>query len=330
MSKDPIIYAGFADGLEELNHAAVSSLMVKTPAGRAYKKNSGIYLDSVHTSSIDVWNDQHLLLEKKFERNFASHGGKVYMGAAGFLNLGYIAAAKPAAAILFDVNVAQTVFWKDVIQALADHADVKGFIDFLEQERIDLPSKLKKTFNRFSVETSGSLSDGFNSLETITQKTIYRRFDNGILDWLNEKSVARKADRRWIKYGYDHLHIMAKNGAIGAITLDVTDKKACQQLKSHLEKVRYRTMSVDKETPKKQGRGALVDIMYVSNIFDFLQESGCTDWSGRPLVDATPEKARKNLETFINPKGAKIIDDCPDPKNLTWPEISFPWPKNIF
>jgi len=284
-----IIYKNFAKNISKANEEIVSDLMTATPLGRAYKKDDAPYVDDVHlfsTTGEDM--EIHLSNEWKFHLNPKRFGGKIYMGAAGSLNLGFIAAAKPAAAILFDVNAAQTFFWNSCIKALAECDTPRNFISFLKEENKSLSTKLAEKFAKAGGNSNPDrVAKGF-------------RDAGGLDEWVAQGIKRLHADRFWMHFGYSHLHLMAKQGAIGAITLDVTDKKACLHLKRYL---------------KEMHKDTKIDMLYISNIFNFL--GGNRDWSGRKLKDATPEKAKKNLQLLLA-DGAMIIHARPTEK-LTWP-----------
>lgn len=320
------IYRGFANGLENLNKQVVSDRLVATPVGRAYKAGEdGAYVKMIHFEMVDESNTGHLNLEREFSSDPARYGGGVYMGAAGLLNLGYIAAARPAAVVLFDVNAAQTVFWKDVIKALAENPKVEGFIDFLVAEGQKLPEQLRDAFN----------SAAAPKISVLAGK--YRRIAAGAnpRGWLQEGRERALADRYWIQKGYRHLHLLAKNGAIGAVTLDVLDTKACAQLKDYLDSVKYRPVPVAAAEAEgtslwrrfraacsrhSERQGAHVDMLYVSNIFDFL--GGDKDFTGRPSEGAGPQDARANLEMLLNPEGATVIHSSKGTVKNAWPALA--------
>ena len=341
MSYEQHIYAGFADGLKDLNECIVSDLMVSTKAGRAYKtaykEREGVYIDSIHVEPVDEDDKKHLSLMHAFNENLDRYGGGVYMGAAGLMNLGYIAAARPSAVILYDINVAQTVFWNDVIQALKNNPTVGGFIQFLKDERKTLPAKLKSIFNGASLiaripDLHTWEMDGTHILNPVD---IYR--NSCCLDFHFDRTVEMHErflledldpDKYWVRQGYDHLHALAKNGAIGALTLDVLDENACRQLQHYLDTVKYTRIAPDNDTiAPVEKTGARVNKMYVSNIFYFLQGKG-VDFCERAIKGAAVDRARENLSMLVAkkwPHGMKadIIHHEPDIDSLgSWPQAS--------
>lgn len=313
MQKSLPIYEGFADGLNDLNKEVVSDDMGTTPVGRAYKKDSGFYFNKVHVFSIAEDRAWHLNLEKTFSENPDKFGGQVYMGAAGLLNFGFIAATKPAAVVLFDVNATQAMFWNDAIRALAENEKVEGFIEFLKEECEKLPLSLVKAFNDKSCPF----------IQKVLIDGAYR--DSCELeDWIEWGLKNFNSDTFWMKRGYEHLHLLAKHRAIGAVTLDVLDKKACQHLKNYLDNVEYRPALVSKDksstkeefSPLASQKGTAIDMLYISNIFGFLD--GEKDFSGRDLKNATSKRARENLSMLLRSSESTIIHSQPSRK-MTWP-----------
>jgi hypothetical protein len=106
------------------------------------------------------------------------------------------------------------------------------------------------------------------------------------MDWMMGESEL--GDLAW-KDHYAHLHEMAKAGAIGAMTLDICDREAAEQLEDFLEEK--------------------VIVFYLSNIFRFLERE--RDFSGRQndvgLADIT--QAEKNSSRLtVRDKGVIIGD----------------------
>ena len=317
-----IIYQGFADGLRELDNEVVSDLQVQTPVGRAYKKGDRVYagVSGVHFRSVFEGEYEHLALLNKFKRRAAWRAPEpfIYAGAAGLLNLSYIAATRPAAAILYDVNFVQKVFWDEVFKAMAEYETVNEFKAFLmEKCESAITERLAGKFNwcakdekndgvcppsiagRLCVEGNSALRPDFNgSSYATTAKELLT---------LGEHSAG--ADSFWMRQGYDHLHSLAKHDAIGAVTLDVNDQIACKQLKDYLEDPHVNALSFDSKNAVVQQEeigGAKIGLLYVSNLLDFIKEG--TDWTGRDLADsdASVETARENFKMLLSPK-ARVI-----------------------
>ena len=322
------IYRGFATGLEILNQSILSDRMIRTPVGRGYRIDDQVYADEVHIRCLGEENEHHTALFKKFHRQAAQRQDHVYVGAAGFLNLSYIAVTKPSAAILFDINILQTLFWRDVIKALAENRDPKGFRNFMAHNQREMPQRVKKIFNEMSY------ADSFT--DVCDRNSIYRAFwKEPVGPWLDAAFEPvnmklgehfRMVDRLWMARGYGHLHTLAKNDAIGALTLDVCDRAACNQLKDFLDHVTYRRVPADvADDPDnksgRMGRRARIKTLYISNIFRFLGKT--RDWTGRYTDSMTPERARENLSQLLVSRRPQIIHErCG--RGLTWPQQVVP------
>ena len=333
------IYKGFADGLEELDSEIVSDLQIKTPVGRAYKKGTRVYADyrGIHFCSVGERMQTHLDLQVEFKKEAEGDGSKplVYAGAAGLLNFSYMAAAKPAAALLYDINFMQKVFWDEALKGLAECGTVEEYKEFLaDKTRKSIRERIKGNFN----ERAGFLnlfnlfsepSEGIPYLDgRVNDVASFRHVEGSVKRWLSPGERPEHADRTWLEEGYDHLHNMAKNNAIGAVTIDVNDVPACEQLKAYLDQVRYTPVTLsDKGEVVADGppaQGAAVDVLYISNLFGFI--SAGTDWTRRNLKnnDVSPENAWNNIRSLLS-EDARVIDwqgfvdkNGPPPPRYSW------------
>lgn len=297
----PPVFRDFARGIDILNNTISSDMQTMTPAGRAYKTDSGAaYVDHIHIATVAEDHDDHLSLQAQFRRRSHDYEGTVYAGAAGFMNLGYMAAIKPGAAFLFDVNSFQPVFWKTVIECLASSPQCEEFIEALGSNIKDYSSRLRRVFGTAALGT-----DGIRTVDNLLNQPFRKPDLSGLTGWLdNARGLRVKfADRSWMQEGYDHLHRMAKENAIGVITLDVCDHQASEALGGHLEQA-----------------GHLSGVLYLSNILSFL--NGKSDWTGRQtLNDCTPARAGAALSRMTS-RNVAIITSAAD-HEMKWPEYCY-------
>lgn len=286
------IYTGFGQGLDELNKVAVSDQHVLLPkhAGRAYKfdTDGSHYGDNVHFRSIA---EEHYGRVQSISMSEHWKGG-IYAGAAGLVNLSYMGALKSSAGILYDINPYQKIFWDEMLYVMAETPNVENF-----KER--LPSIIKATYMKVaSVDLCARQTQHYTSARRSENDGHPQLRCSGSLEHVlttlfKDEEVGNKGDVLWLD-SYDHLHQMAKNNAIGAITFDVCDMEAGEQLKTFLGEVK---------TPSYDGD---VNCLYISNIFNFLK--GDYDWSERVLQKETQtvDNAKFNLSRILNEKSMII------------------------
>ncbi len=303
------VLRGFAEGLKHLNDTCPSAGMIKTPAGRAYTSEDGIYAEQVHVRSLGEDIVAHAALQHAFRKstrldNPEQHS--VYAGAAGFLNLGFIAASQPAAALLFDINPVQTLFWNEIFALMAKHEKYQDFRAELDHLPERMVARYKAAFGerRLPVRWSG-MPIHYPSPQTPSIRTIFR----GITDfpaWLDKKYFGlRTPDRSWLTEDrYRHLHVMAKNGALCALTIDACDDRAFDQLRAALDNTACTPVAEDGRVLPPQ-KGILINSLYVSNLMHFL--SGEKDWTGKRNASATQARAIANFEKILHPRQRLII-----------------------
>lgn len=274
------IHQGFADDIHILNEktSALSTVMDNA----AGIKQS--YATPIHLAVVA----ENLNLHKQHMASIAASPtlkGGVYAGAAGIVNLSYIANSKASSAILFDINVYQTIFWNLTIEKIAECKTAYAFRKRFETIAQDIeaaqrqyPRALRKRFNdecqNFETETFKGLSN-----EKLSRwiQTSSKNAPEG--QWMHDENL------------YAHIHSLVKNNAIGAITLDITNNAACEHVEKYL---------LDKDTS--------VRLLYVSNIFGFMQAPfRRTDFVGRELSNSMEETARNNLRLWMEDDG-RIIE----------------------
>ena len=275
-SHKPTFYAGFAEGLIALEREPLHDRMVTVPAWqtRAYLDDQGnmIPIDQrIHWKPMqESWyylDD----IEKVIADDPSCHGG-LYGGIAGRFNLDAIIAAKSSAVLFVDINPAQTMMWREFIKKLAQHEKLEDFI--MDMAGITPPENAEPGFLRsldertqyryqddlanFAVhcekkfqEAGGHFAefledaqDHYRNIRDDMWPSVFRGGSRGeLVNWflsgfkyLDTNSWCNDEDK------YRHLHLLAKSGAMGALTLDIADPIACEQLNQYLESVHYQPM----------------------------------------------------------------------------------------
>lgn len=117
---------------------------------------------------------------------------------------------------------------------------------------------------------------------------------------------------------YEHLHNMAKHGAVAALTLDVSDTPSCTQLRTCLDDITYDALditdgAITARTPQK---GARIGNLYTSNVLYYLDYSdeeieACRqkgevprDFSGQEITRETLATTLQNLRGLTHEDSA--------------------------
>lgn len=141
-----LIYKGFSRDVPALGKVCFPPHSVMTAFGRAYIAKGKPYFDNVHFEGLEQpW----CIVEKIHHhiKDTPSLHGRVYAGAAGEVNLSNIALSKAPAAILFDINPLQTVFWNDFFSVMARCPEPEDFARAMRRFSHDLYFKLRHEFN---------------------------------------------------------------------------------------------------------------------------------------------------------------------------------------
>lgn len=280
------IHTGFAEGIETLNFTTTKAASVILPGvGRAYARGDdvGYYAASIHTNAISVNDAGHDDLMRDIAANRAFARGGVYMGCAGFLNLSYICAMRPAAAVLFDINPLQTMFWRHVVKGLASSPTFRSFVHFMQHSGATLDQQVLKACGPVELNDAG-----------ITPVNTTPRSIRGLFREVHVTDSypwwSDTVEWNWRGQDYPYLHMMAKNGAIGALTLDLTDAQAWDDLSNYM---------------KTAGRE--VCAIYVSNALTFLERGLC--WSQGEYNPHAAQSAHENFNRLARGASPFIIDD---------------------
>ncbi len=306
----PIIHDGFGSGINALNQSIVSEHMVPFAGGRAYAKpdtmfDPGAVPPKPYTAAIHALSYAEMpparLLDTLTQRR-KEYEGSIYMGAAGFLNLSFIAASRPGAAILYDVNPVQTWFWNHILPMIAENETGENFMDALVADS----KNIQKVVGAMHAQTgrSRNVLAGILSEEERAELFMHKIYLSSPLDvW---RQFRKGAGLEWVDdtEGYEHIRQMARRDAIGALTLDALDEKAWAELAAHLK-------------TQTTGAPAHIKNLYISNIMHFLDNG--VDYTMRKDDVATRAHLKKVVAQVLAPEGHGIITDLADP-GMGWVE----------
>lgn len=273
------IFANFADKIGELskktkNHSKVEYVHGKAP-----------YAGPIHLSVVGENLERHKMHLQKLSETPSLQGG-LYAGAAGFVNLGYMAAAKSSAGLLFDINTYQTLFWNLVFERIARcpapgafRKELCAIIPDIDAAALHAHKEpLRETFHRNCSYFHVSHFKGLAS--------------ENLSHWI-ESSSENSPDGHWMHDPalYSHIRALVLGNAIGAITLDISSKKACNEVRDFLTE-----------------RDISVRTLYVSNILNFMQSPvRKTDFIGRDVFVDSRRLAETNVYRWMERDG-RIIE----------------------
>jgi len=274
------IHTHFTGGLAALN--ARTSALSHVTADALY---NGPYAGPVHIGVIAENMELHKKNMEKIAGTPEFQGG-IYAGAAGFVNMGYIAHSRASAALLFDINAYQSLFWNLVLGRIMENNDCRSFRQSIETLAPDMHRAasekfspcLRSLFRREADFFGGGLFKGRNN--------------DGDLQ-LNHLLNASSPDGGWMHDDalYGHIRSLACAGAIGAVTLDIANSAACAEVARYLD-----------------DRGAKLRLLYVSNILNFMQHPvRHKDFIGRAVTAGTRARAQENLYGWME-EGGRIIE----------------------
>lgn len=274
------IKTGFADQAARL-HEKTSLL------SRVAGENGGLesYAGPVHMGVVG----ENIACHEDHMRTIASTPALKYgihAGAAGFINLAYMAHSKAAAGLLFDINAYQTLFWNIVFEKIRACKTAKSFRESLLDIEDDIETVASERFSRTlrKVFQDKCDSNGGACIKGLPPPKLER--------WITSGS-AEMPESAWMydQIQYAHIRNMVLNNAIAAITLDITSRKACDQVKRFLDDSK-----------------AAIRLLYVSNILNFMEpQIRSTDFIGRPLKTDMQKAAKGNLFGWMEECG-KIIE----------------------
>lgn len=270
-----------AERISDINQTVVSPHMVSLPIGRGYYLGDEYTDDAVHVSAIVP----SLINQRRLIHEFADAVGHrprpdLYVGVGGMMNLSYISAIRPKAAILIDVNPLQTMFWQQVFNDIADNKKPRGFKKAARKTEAKLKETLTERFESSGLEHTQNIESFINGTRLI-------RLSEGFEGFVSTALV----DRFWLlPENYVLLRQLAGEGNLASLTLDIADEPACQQFAHVLD-------SFD--------LGA--DFFHVSNVLNFMNSK--YDWVGREGNSGLLEQAIRNIELISGSDSTKIITD---------------------
>lgn len=288
------IFAGLADDIDVLDTSLPSADMVLKGGARAYTNNGLAYFGNVHYRPFNESWMMHENIQRTILRSEA-YQGHLYAGTAGSVNIDYIAATKAPGAILYDVNPWQKLFWDQFFEVMAMHDNPDDFAWAMEHFAADFYLDLSKEFDVAAVRQSqldnGQPAIDINAPEIdkygyyVSDYSSPFRGDGYKNFGLNFRTAAGHPDTGW-SYGrsselnwmrdmnlYGHLHQLAKERAIGSVTLDISDEAACKELSEALQR-----------------RSLKVGFLYTSNIGHYMQ------WSQREIEGYKKERGEDAMD----------------------------------
>ncbi len=275
------IHRGFADNIHILNDKTARICALPTESGPRQP-----YAGPIHVTVVGENVSFHKRHIEAVASKPALQGG-LYAGAAGFINMSYIASSKSAAAFLFDINAYQTLFWNLVFEKVRRSAYADDFRKDFSNIAHDIrlaqkghPSALRENF---AAVCHGARTTLFKDLP-----------EEKLSQWIEQESRT-SPEGRWMhdQSLYTHIHKLALNNAIGAVTLDITNHAACAQVEKNL-----------------RDNSSSVRLLYASNILNFLQPViRRTDFIGRSISDRTQQSTQANLYRWMERNGHIIECD---------------------
>jgi hypothetical protein len=334
------IYKDFAANLDALNATAFYPNSQLINGRRVYNVNNQPYFDLVHFEPNG--DSLHALDQIQYHFMRRRYEGRVYAGAAGIVNLVNMAVSEAPAGILTDINPLQSEFWNHFITVLARHPDphdcAREMVGFLPKFYETISEKFNisavNNYNReldieppnleypiFVDDDNCLRDDRQNWQQSPILNTTYADFANWFamragfetqyhftgdpaLNILNPKL-------------YSHLHLLAKNRAIGAVTLDICDSDSCTQLQEYLRNVSYTPLDLETGFSRTQQMGAQIGCLYLSNICHYIDPISygpsysplTSDFTGRKLLGKEWGKVAKNLLPILSPDALVIRFD---------------------
>ncbi|MGQ0527571.1 MAG: hypothetical protein ACT4OY_06025 [Alphaproteobacteria bacterium] len=307
-----LVYRNFANqvSLLDASCASVQQSFWTDRVGRVYLKGGKPFVARVHAASIGEYDDSHLPRIKTYRSAQKQHSDflsdQVYLGFAGFLNLSYIEAIKPAAVFLGDNNTAQKIFWKLFIECRKNNPDFEHFKKNLGNIEEQLVAELRQNFS----ETNGAKAYEKDLAFLKRNHGVFRRM-GGLQEWIyRDNTQTRKhADRFWMKNEGSHFYKLVRENAVAPLTIDLTDTVAVQQLQDFMQNVEYECVNGDNISFSR--KGASFGTIYVSNI---IHAAGVVSGSWRAYDSDAGWREEEpiviaNVKSLAGNQGANIIDD---------------------
>ncbi len=288
-SNDNQVIPGIRQELDIL-HASELPHLVNMVGNRAYILHGKPYADLIHFKNIH--EHAHNFILRKIKEKRRENAGKTYVGVGGAINFSYIAAAKPANAILCDINPLQKILWDEVIDLLAHSPTPNSFLQGIAGIEHRIYDRIKSIYETIDFSNINSITYEFDKcghlgLTGIKDRAPIFRFKGGIKEWLQDRE---SDDHNWLDDEYEYLHQMAYTNSIGAVTLDLLDEESCFEMAEFL---------------RQTSRHPEIGMIYISSIADFLSIG--KEWTGRDNPDFK-KKIIQNLDILNPAKTATIVD----------------------
>ncbi len=186
---------------------------------------------------------------------------RIMILTSGYMPLNHLVTHKSEAAIIFDINPIQIIFWEmtlDYIRA-CEIADL-FFETMKEQGQKEFEDRVKKWMGQNYADHLTK----FSICGLTIREEIEHLFSNlQGASWDRNSSIARQEN-------YDYLHLMVKHNAIAIITLDAYDVQALTHLNNTLRNSIFEiTYIKDKLIINSiEQSGTSISFQYLSNIFE--------------------------------------------------------------
>ena len=337
-----LIYNDFRRNFAGLDReaGAGNSAAVRVPGGRAWlcpDRGTGAwkpYFDEIHFRMYDEpWWTHHALRDRLAQRPDAQ--GRVYAGCAGMVNLDYIAATKAPAAVLFDINPLQTLFWRGLAALIARQSDHRAL-------GAELPRFTEALYHRIvalhgpdvirDMDPPEGRGCGWGSPQAPYR---WMRYDD-VEHWVRGMFDNRERGRNWLgdPVKYAHVHQLCKYDAVAAVTLDIRDSAACARVAERLRAARFYKGSEEAGFDRAASVGAGVGLLYRSNVAYYLRwtaqekadrlagyrawlekhpgdgdpnDGAPADYTQRPVKGDAYRAAHNNLRAWFNREGGHMI-----------------------
>lgn len=276
-----LIYKDFAANFAGLDAdvGPGAGAAVAVPGGRAWlcpDRRTGAlkpYFDEIHFRMYDEpWWSHHGLRDRLAARGDVQ--GRVYAGCAGMVNMDYIAATKAPAALLFDINPLQALFWRRLVKLVAQEPDARtlgGKLPSFTEELYDAITGLHGPDVIRDMEPPEGRGQGWGRPQSPYR---WMRYDD-VAHWVGGMFDNTERGRNWLADAgrYAHIHQLCKYNAIAPLTLDICDDLACGRVTDGLRKARYYVGTEGAGFAPTARVGAGVGLLYRSNVAYYLRWS---------------------------------------------------------
>lgn len=244
----------------------------------------GFRRQPVHTFPINEGAHQEEIIDQLTQPGIlrpTEGKAQLHAGVAGCFNFDMAVAAKSDGIILMDNNRNQIDFWRSIVPLIVASPTTADF-------RAAFVARIKD-------------GDHFRLMDSNCSRTVPLRFRDVFKD---QTPVPEDffEDQGWLDVPqmYAHIHRLAKEGAIAAVLIDITDAAQCRKLKQAIS-----MLDID-------GRNAELATLYASNVYDLQQMhplQGLAVFVGKIRglsTHVTPEKLEEVLvNALCNGKGPK-------------------------